>query len=506
MPFDDRDQQLERALARHLRGASPDADCPDAEILAAYHEQSLSLEGMAHWKTHIASCSRCHETLALLEQTDSIAGNAWEKNELPAALRGAETNAREEIVAAKLAPTAAPVPVVMPSAVNAAAKAHRRVRWSVLVPVGTLAAGLLVWVAVHESPQSARHEKSGVQVAENRELTPPASSTVPEAGKDEARDEGLAAFQSKKPAEHTLTTPALPAKEAPPARMVAPPPPAVPQELAKTEHGKLAQLDASKSANEFRARDAGDTVGGRRSAAAAPATPKPGQAGGPMNSNQVQNQLQNQIANQYSNQVATPSANQPPGQVSEQVTVEAEKRPAAENKKDAEKALKQKNETVTVGAMAETVEVTSAPPAPTAGAISRASLNARETSLFKLQNRSIIVSPDQKHLWRVGSAGKIESSTDAGKTWKSQTSGVAADLLTGSSPSERVCWITGKAGTLLLTRDGGKHWKQVASPIFEESSDILATDAQHATIWGLPHTKSFATTDGGRTWEEVPKY
>ncbi len=81
MPSDDRDQQFDRALARHLRSASPDAACPDAEILAAYHERALSLEEMAHWKTHIASCARCQETLALLEQTEPVAANEWEKKQ-----------------------------------------------------------------------------------------------------------------------------------------------------------------------------------------------------------------------------------------------------------------------------------------------------------------------------------------------------------------------------------------------------------------------------------------
>ncbi len=91
MPSDDRDQQFDRALARHLRSASPDAACPDAEILAAYHERSLSLEEMAHWKAHIVSCSRCQETLALLEQTDSVAANDWEKGEVPAVLQASRS-------------------------------------------------------------------------------------------------------------------------------------------------------------------------------------------------------------------------------------------------------------------------------------------------------------------------------------------------------------------------------------------------------------------------------
>jgi len=72
MPTDDRDRQLERALARHLSNASPDRSCPDAEILAAYHERSLSLEEMGQWKEHIAGCARCQEALALIEESESV--------------------------------------------------------------------------------------------------------------------------------------------------------------------------------------------------------------------------------------------------------------------------------------------------------------------------------------------------------------------------------------------------------------------------------------------------
>jgi len=507
MPSDDRDQQLDRALARHLRSASPDAACPDAEILAAYHERSLSLQEMAHWKTHIASCSRCQETLALLEQTDAVAANDWGKHELRGALTEGEAIAKEENAPVKFAATVAPVLVAMPSAAKAVAKTRRHVPWRIVVPLGTLAAGLLVWVAVHEGSRFSMQEKASVQVAENREATPPASQAIPESRKAEARDEGLAALQSKIPAERVsttpLTTPALPAKARPSTHLVAAPPAS--QDLAKSEQDKLAQLDASKSADEFRARDAEGVVGGRRAAAATPAAPKAvaGGAGGPLISNQAQNQMQNQIANQYSNQVVTPPANRPLGQASEQVTVEAEKQPATEDKKDAQKARKKKNETVAVSASTEAVEVTSAPPAPTADAFARASLNDKAVFLSSLQNSNIVVSPDKQQGWRVGPAGKIEHSTDAGNTWKTQMSGVTADLLTGSSPSEKVCWIAGKNGTLLLTTDGGKHWKHLVPPISEDIGGVKAVDAQDAYIWDLPNHNRFETSDGGLTWKQV---
>ena len=507
MPSDDRDQQLDRALARHLRGASLDAACPDAEILAAYHERSLSLEEMAHWKTHIASCSRCQETLALLEQTDSVAANDWEKNELPASLPRARGIAQKESVPARFTADTASVPVVMRDAAKAIGKTRRRMLWGIAVPAGTLAAGLLVWVAVHENSRFAKHEHASIQVAENREASPPASNGIPEYGKVKARDEGSAAFESKNVPERVpatpSATPALPVKRMPSTRFMAPP--SAPQGLTKSQQDNRPHPDSSTSAYAYRAKDAEGLVGGTRTAGAAPAAPKvaAGRAGGPLVANQQQNQTQNQIAIQNSNQAVTPSANQPVGGVSEQVTVESEKHPVTEDKKDARKELKQTNETVTVGAATETVEVTSAPPSPAADTLARTPVNGKEEFLSSLQNSNIVVSRDQRHIWRIGHAGKIESSTDGGKTWRMQMSGVTADLVSGSAPSGGICWIVGKVGTVLLTTDGGKHWKQLASPISGNIGGINAVDAQNAAIWDIFNHNRFETSDGGVTWKQV---
>ena len=120
-----------------------------------------------------------------------------------------------------------------------------------------------------------------------------------------------------------------------------------------------------------------------------------------------------------------------------------------------------------------------------------------------LLESNFIATPDKRHGWRVGPAGKIERSSDAGNSWKTQKSGVTADLLTGSAPSQKVCWISGKAGTLLLTTDGGKHWKQLATPISEDLGGVRALDAQHAFIWDVSRAKTFETSDGGLTWTLV---
>jgi len=498
MPTDDRDQQFDRALARHLRSASPDAACPDAEILAAYHERTLSLEETAHWKAHIASCSRCQETLALLEQTESVAAHDWEKGEVPAALQasrslsGAKDTEKEEPGLAMRVASTVPAPIEIRSASKSAAGSRRRMSWSIVVPAGALAAGLLVWVAVHERTNLWMQKAVSVQVAENRETSPSAPPTAQEFEKAEARDEGAYSPQpgirSDRKASPALTSPA-PHAESPAVSRLAVPPPAA-KELGGPRLDKLAQqLDEEKSAGSVQAGSGviSGVVGGRRAVAAAPAAPQAAGArsGGPWVANQMQNQVQNRNVMQNGNQAPIPAANQ--------ATDQAANQPAAEEKKDAQKAQKQKSEAPAAYAVTESVEVSAA----------EAPMNGSNFAMLQAVGGRLIVSPNKKQAWRVGPAGKIECSTDAGRTWKSQNSGVIADLLAGSAPSDKVCWIVGKAGTLLVTSDGGKHWEQIASPISEDLGGVLALDAQHASVWNVSRTKSFETSDGGLTWKQV---
>src|SRR5271157_872980 len=304
MPSDDRDQQFDRALARHLRSASPDAACPDAEVLAAYHERSLSLEEMARWKAHIASCLRCQEALALLEQTDSVAANDWEKGQVPAALQANRSMPAGKNIAGKkttremLAANAAPAPIAMPSAAKVTEKPGRRVSWSILVPAGALAAGLLVWVAVHEGTNLSMKKDANVQVAENRETLPPVSSTAPQTLKATPRDEGAYSLQpgirTDRKTSPALPSPALPPHAPPMSRLAVPGPAA--KESGASQQDTLGQRDVEKSAESLRA-GAGTPSGivaGKRAVAAAPAPPKAvgAHGGGPLVTNQMQNQMQ----------------------------------------------------------------------------------------------------------------------------------------------------------------------------------------------------------------------
>jgi hypothetical protein len=120
----------------------------------------------------------------------------------------------------------------------------------------------------------------------------------------------------------------------------------------------------------------------------------------------------------------------------------------------------------------------------------------------------VVASPNRRALWRLGSGGRIQHSTDQGQTWQPQTSGVTADLLGGDAPSEKIAWVVGRAGTIVRTEDG-QHWQRVAPPSVTQAAapsvpapdwiSVEVRDALHATITSRDGRR-FVTEDGGRTW------
>jgi photosystem II stability/assembly factor-like uncharacterized protein len=89
--------------------------------------------------------------------------------------------------------------------------------------------------------------------------------------------------------------------------------------------------------------------------------------------------------------------------------------------------------------------------------------------------------------------------TQSGKVFQ-QHSGVTKELLRGAAVSARVCWIVGRGGTILRTKDGGGYWEAVTSPTSEDIVHVRAADSHDAVI-RTASGKSYATTDGGQTWQ-----
>jgi photosystem II stability/assembly factor-like uncharacterized protein len=469
MPTDDREQQFERVLARRLRDASPDSQCPDAETLAAYHERTLSLDRMALWKEHIAGCARCQETLALVErsedvQTEFVHGEEWESADLLAskveALAGAVPRAAaprmasSEIVAATPAVEPGTLPVV-----------RRRPPWRWIVPLGTIAACVIGWIGVREIRTQQYNQALVAQAIRREANNPPLSvPTVPPASEtqEQLKNERTPAptpensVRDRKQAESAGAAP----KAAPGAG-----------QGAITVNGMIASSSESTSLAAPRKQAA--AVG---RAAAASRNPAPSASDAATSTTAVE-------------VTAAPAV--PPAA-------------AASNSATPTPAVAQK-EPATSPAASESVAVQSQAFDAGANAASsdlelRASKGLHLLAAMAAADHRYIVAPGEKSAWRVGEAGKIEHSTDHGKTWKTQRSGVTADLTSGSATSDKICWVVGKSGAILLSTDGGKHWKPILSPIEGDLGGIHATDALHASVWDVANRISYGTSDGGETW------
>src|SRR5437879_1781008 len=161
MAPDERDRRFDKALARHLRSAAPAGEasslpalpasqggsCPDSETLAAYHERSLLPEEMNSWKEHIVGCANCQTVLAHLEATEEIPRQAAEQEKVLA--RG------ESALLASASNESQPASPRTLSKESRRVRLFRGARRQWLAPAGALAAGLLVWIALHENQSLA---------------------------------------------------------------------------------------------------------------------------------------------------------------------------------------------------------------------------------------------------------------------------------------------------------------------------------------------------------------
>ncbi|HMD07306.1 MAG TPA: hypothetical protein VKH63_07205 [Candidatus Acidoferrum sp.] len=501
MAPDDRDRNFEKALARHLRSsASSDGGanalagvpaerkvelCPDPEILAAYHDGALSSEERNLWKQHVVGCEHCQLVLAHLETPLDI----------PESL---ETNENVAVLKQPVSPprNTSPAHIARPSAPH-------NLRWLWLVPVGAIAATLIVWVSLNEPKPLQVTPPSSVEVAENRQpqsVAPLAKSTsvIPNADRENGRkekdlpdapsDAGAASasrdLASKSPQNQIQLTQQSPFQ-------AAAKPPHGPflsqqkQEQQQTMHaapgaaGALLgkKLDAQVSSS------AGDRLEEvqRLKAAPPPAPPPPASEPSFLADGSIP---QPAAGKPVSVGGAAPAAPPPAPAPASSVAV-----PKAESANaDA------------ISAVTESVEVSAAPQSAVNG---RAMMRAAA-----LQNPHVFWAPGEKQAWRIGPAGSLEHSKDKGVTWTPQISGVYTDLLAGSAPSAKVSWIVGASGTILRTTDGGTHWIKLESPITNNLISVRATDAMHAWIWFVPDPqtgviKTYQTADGGVTWSPV---
>jgi hypothetical protein len=133
-------------------------ECPDAELIAAYHERALNPDEIAGCETHFAACGRCRKILAVLAAS----------NDTPLAAK--EVARLGELLAASRAPKETSSPIVMPTRPN---RFDWRARW--VAPALGVAAVLAVWFAMRPPWRAVDRTPSGTLIAQAPANEPPAS-------------------------------------------------------------------------------------------------------------------------------------------------------------------------------------------------------------------------------------------------------------------------------------------------------------------------------------------
>jgi hypothetical protein len=464
MPFDDRDPKFERALAQHLRGGSAQANCPDAETLAAYHERNLSLEELARWKEHISACEACQEAMALVETTEKQLAEEWEDRAVPvvevAAMPRALAGSGPErsVQAAAVAP-----PKVAGTPLATMRRRPALLRWA--IPLGVVAAGVLVFIGIYERrAPKVGHEADNV-IARRQEPAAPGPML------DEQKNRPQSELQSKN--ERAAT-----------------------DELSRRE--KDQDLPAKPLAKPIgRAEVAGDEERGARNLMGIPGplVKKTVTPPLPVPNLPMQSSADNSLRENAPFVAGAPRPAPPPASMGYGAGVGG----AAGNlnaRADAKSAPPAATETVTVESAA------AAPDTSTSLMTMKQGVSSQMVEVLGA-SPGVILTPDNKVFWRLQPAGTLQLTTDGGKKWKSLDTGANANLTAGFAPSSRVCWIAGKAGTLLLTTDRGGHWTAIATPISGDLGGVHAADAKHASIWDSAKQVSYETSDGGASWKQT---
>jgi hypothetical protein len=458
----DRFDRFDRIMGQRLAAGciAGDAQCPDASLIAAYHERSIPAGERAQCERHFAQCARCASALAALARIDDAVeaggivsaqpaggdNRTWwrPRGTLPLAAFGAA--AAILIVVAVRTFTAQRGPIRRearseqrsePQAKSLAAKAAPAPAKSGFAGASGGSNSLMAKneaVRAKSAPPppqesfAARHpSRAGTESFAQHHLLAPLSAEpmvrerAPSSFRDELKKRNTRALEFQKQTAEVASSPAAPAAAAasPSTGMSANRLEAAPATTAPETSGPVVAAEAA--------------LGASSDAAAAPAV-----AGG----------------------VSTaPGAAAPIGAGTGAIVGAAVGNPSA------------------------STNMAVAPAGPLRGA-----------------NAIVVESPDHTAVWMVGAHGAISRYTSA-SGWVPQTSGVTTDLSGGSAPSTTTCWIVGRSGTILRTVDG-EHWTRVITPVGDDLTSVVASSATDATI-SAASGRRYATSDGGATWRPL---
>jgi Putative zinc-finger len=467
------DGLLRRSLARDFAAAG---DCPDAELLAAYFDQSLGADEAARYEIHFSACPRCREQLAAMARA-----NAEQIEQSDLALEPALAGARPAQV---IALDAARIPAQAKPTVASAARSETKepmrkspdprwldLRW--LVPVAAmLVLGTFVFM------RFASHQTSvgfNNQVAMTKSASQPQEQTTAEPEK-KASDVGTQDKGELKNQPSPASSTQHPQSSARPAANGA----------LTSESPRMQRSEGTFSRSATASRSV-DAAGSRRPAkiekvpvyvfrspewrtTEAPADRKP---------------RKEKFPTEPAPAPPTPELNASmPSIVVATSSADAVKSPAPTPPPTAE----QKSQAF--GLKSQNLHDSAA-----ANSLAKAK-PARES-----YSETIIPTPDSDIFYRIAGGGFVEISEDGGVTWQRQLLNPSAEFTAGSAPEPRICWLVGGSGIVFLTEDG-KNWQKLSSPTSDDLVAVIAKSASAATVTANDNRK-WSTDDAGKNWHPV---
>ncbi len=123
----------------------------------------------------------------------------------------------------------------------------------------------------------------------------------------------------------------------------------------------------------------------------------------------------------------------------------------------------------------------------------------QQTGVDVLLGKIVFVSPEKG--WAAGVGGTVVHTADSGKTWTLQPTGAEeSDLLDLFFLDETHGWAVGEWGTIIGTVDGGATWQWLKEKEDTTYNDVFFVDRKTGWVVGEFGTILF-TRDGGNTWQ-----
>jgi hypothetical protein len=474
MPSQDNENAMDGLLRRSLaRDSAAAGDCPDAELLSAYFDQSLGADEAAHYELHFSTCPRCREQLAAMVRANTGQQLHPADLALEPALAGARPVAAIALDATRIPSQAKPAAPGTRSERKPPERKWPNARWLDLRWLIPVAAMLVLGTFVFMRFASRETTIGPNQVAMSKSAPPPQDQTAPEKKASDAATPDKSAPKTQPPSATTTS---------------------------RLQHSAKPAASTSSNSESPRAQRNEDSYlrGGTASRSASAATPSPSRAtAGRASAFHSQKQVGG-ISAGAAGQGDRNAASEP-----------APAAPAPE--------LNASLPSIVVAtSSAEAVKSPAPAPPPTAeqksqafGLAGRSNLHTSTAakSLAKTKpaeeryTETVIPTPDSDIFYRTAKGGFVEVSEDGGVTWQGQLLNPSAEFTAGSAPEPRICWLVGRSGIVFLTEDG-KNWQKPPSPTSEDLVAVIAKSASNATVTATDDRK-WSTDDAGKTWHPV---